>query len=105
MITINTTDIQDYNVDSGAIVVNRPAPKGPKSPRLRNYETALTNDDNSNQWAYATAGDADSFIQPALSTIRNRTRYIQRNSPLVNGIISTFAANVVGKGPRLQFIP
>jgi lambda family phage portal protein len=73
--------------------------------QLRTYQAAQTDRHNQNQWVNATGSDADAFVAPAIATLRNRSRWIYRNSALARGIIDTFANDVVGNGPRLQFIP
>lgn len=107
MPSISTNDIVDFNLNSGTIIVNdKPRMADIQlSRQKRNYISAQTNYQNQNTWTNATGGDPDTFIAPALQTIRNRCRFIQRNSPLAAGIISTFSTHVVGSGPRLQYIP
>lgn len=43
-------------------------------------------------------GDADSVILPDLPDLRDRTRDLERNSPLAAGVINTKVTNVVGTG-------
>jgi lambda family phage portal protein len=49
-----------------------------------------------------SGGDADADILPALTSLRERSRDLVRNTPLATGAINTKVTNVVGGGLRLH---
>lgn len=68
----------------------------------RHYDAAQSGRHNENHWANADGEDANTLINDALETLRNRARYEVRNNSYATGIITTLATDVVGAGPNLQ---
>lgn len=93
-------------------IARRKRPDAPASPglfaRMRamvraKYDNAQTNDENRRHWANADGLSANAANSLAVrSTIRNRARYERDNSPYCNGMVDTFANDVIGRGPMLQ---
>jgi capsid protein len=67
------------------------------------YDAAQTTDNNERHWLGADSLSADAanslYVRQKL---RNRARYEVANNAWARGIVSTFANDLVGSGPRLQ---
>lgn len=61
------------------------------------YTGARRDRKQTKNWA-TTDSDADSVILPDLPTLRDRSRDLERNSPLAGGSIATKTTNIVGTG-------
>lgn len=69
----------------------------------RTYESAATSRINKKHWTNANGSDADGVITPALAVLRNRSRHEVRNNGYAEGLVETYACDVVGPdGPKLQ---
>jgi len=89
-----------------------PAVRNPKSAirnrivfpggRARSYDAAATGRHFDTHFVEADSKDAQSLISADLPTLRNRARYEIRNNAYAQGIVQTFANDVVGTGPSLQ---
>ncbi|HYX35784.1 MAG TPA: phage portal protein [Oligoflexus sp.] len=55
----------------------------------------------SQEW-YASSADADEALLPALATLRNQSRDLDRNESLARGAIENHTTNVIGAGLRPQ---
>ena len=77
-----------------------------RSEKIRSYhDIAATTRHNERHWSFADGSDADAAISADLPTTRNRAREEIRNNSYLKGIVDTFANDVVGPGPTLQYIP
>lgn len=63
---------------------------------LRSYDAAKTGRRNAN-WV-ATGSSANTEIYRAASTLRNRSRDLSRNNPLIKRAVQSISNNTVGKG-------
>jgi lambda family phage portal protein len=69
----------------------------------RSYDSAKTTRVNEKHWTAATLGDADATILAQLGTLRNRVRFEMRNNGYAEGMVETYATDVVGPdGPAVQ---
>lgn len=67
------------------------------------YDAAGNSDEYKNYWAPADALDADSANSPAVrSTLVRRSRYDVGNNGFSDGIASTYATDLIGRGPTLR---
>lgn len=67
------------------------------------YDSAQTNDGNSNHWAQADALSAKAANSEYIRvTLRKRSRYEIANNTYARGIVLTLTNYVIGTGPRLQ---
>lgn len=77
------------------------APAGPET--IRRWESAGTNRLNEAHWVNVTTGSINVDLGNQLETLRTRAAYEAFNNPLVDGVITTHAEDVVGRnGPSLQ---
>lgn len=63
------------------------------------YDGARHDTDSGRLW-FASAGSADSDLQPDLDQLRRRSRDLHRNNPLARGALQTAGVSVVGPGLR-----
>lgn len=69
------------------------------------YDAAVTNDENRRHWTGADGLSANSANSPQVRRVlRNRARYEVANNSYAKGIVVTLANDVIGTGPRLQFL-
>jgi len=69
------------------------------------FDSAVTTGGNYRHWANSDGLSADAAASPEVRRIlRNRCRYEVANNSYARGIISTLANDIVGTGPRLQFL-
>lgn len=69
------------------------------------WDAAQNGDLLKNHWAWADALSADAAASASVrATIRKRSRYEAQNSPLLRGMMTTLADDLVGTGPRLQLV-
>ena len=68
----------------------------------RGYDLAAPSRFHDTHFVKADNSDADTVIEAALETARNRCRYEVRNNTYARGIIETLANDLIGTGPRLQ---
>jgi lambda family phage portal protein len=67
------------------------------------FDSAVTNNNNSQHWKNADYLSADASISPSvLKILRSRSRYEYLNNSYCAGIVSSKAEAVIGTGPRLQ---
>lgn len=67
------------------------------------YDAASSSDEYSNYWANADALDADSANSSAVrATLVKRSRYDVGNNGYSDGIASTYATDLIGRGPTLR---
>ena len=67
------------------------------------YDNAQTTDDNRRHWAAADSLDADSANSLSVRrTLVKRSRYETANNGFLDGIVQTFATDLVGIGPTLR---
>lgn len=67
------------------------------------YDGATNSDEYGNYWANADAFDADSAnSRPVRETLVRRARYEAANNGYVDGIVRTYATDLVGVGPMLR---
>lgn len=72
---------------------------------LRRWEAAETNRLNSGHWARATGQPINADLLADLRTLRARASHEAANNPMVDGVITTHAVDLVGKhGPRLSVV-
>lgn len=77
----------------------------PARPRsaLARYDSAQTVDENRKHWALADGLSAVAANSLDVRTIlRNRARYEIANNCYAQGIVETYADDIIGTGPRLQ---
>lgn len=87
---------------TGAIVGPARLPEHSRAIRAR-YDAAQTTDDNKRHWAAADSLDADSANSQAVrSRLVTRSRYEIANNGYLDGIVQTFATDLVGIGPKLR---
>ena len=81
-----------------------PSPSEPSSPQtVRRWESAATNRLNEAHWKNVTTGSINADLGTHLETLRTRAAYEAFNNPLVDGVITTHAEDIVGRGgPSLQ---
>lgn len=71
--------------------------------RLRRWESAETTRLNKAHWQGAFGRTVNEDLQERLETLRIRSEYEVANDPILEGVLSTFADDVVGpEGPRVQ---
>lgn len=86
----------------------RPLPRGGKrgeevAPVRAKYDAAQNSNEYSNYWAAADSLDADSSNSKAVrKTLVSRSRYEVANNGFTDGIVQTFATDLIGCGPKLQ---
>jgi lambda family phage portal protein len=69
------------------------------------YDAAETTDENSRHWAMVDGLSARSANSPIVrKRLRDRMRYETANNPMAEGMVSSFANDVIGTGPRLQLL-
>lgn len=74
----------------------------PAAVRAR-YDAAQNSNEFSNYWAASDSLDADSSnSKPVRKTLVARSRYEVGNNGFTDGIVQTFATDLIGKGPKLQ---
>lgn len=74
-----------------------------KASPVSRWEAAETTRLNSERWSKAHGLSINADIQNHLSTLRNRTAYEAANNPIIEGMINTHVADVVGdEGPTLR---
>lgn len=67
------------------------------------YDAAQYNSDNRRHWAAADSLSADAANSPEIrAVLRRRSRYEAYNNCYSQGILLTYANDVIGTGPRLQ---
>jgi hypothetical protein len=72
------------------------------SPQAR-YDAAQTTDENTRHWLGADSLGPDAANSYAVrKVLRERSRYETANNPILQGILKTFASDLVGTGPHLQ---
>jgi lambda family phage portal protein len=88
---------------AGRAAASAPAPS---QHRLRGkFDAAQTTPENRRHWQNADHLAADAACNPAVRrTLRSRARYEQFNNPYADGQLQTLAADMVGRGPRLQLV-
>ncbi|MEZ6097247.1 MAG: phage portal protein [Pirellulaceae bacterium] len=70
--------------------------------RLRRWESAETTRLNQHQWCDVQSNPINEDIASDLPTLVARCRYERYNNPLVQGVVQTYAIDVVGEnGPQL----
>lgn len=69
------------------------------------YDAAMTSGENAAHWSMATSYDADTEGSPEVRRgLRNRARYEAGNNSWLAGMIRAQAYDLIGTGPRLQFL-
>jgi len=82
---------------------DRQPPVEPPGRAIRRWETADTNRLNRAHWATVTGQTINEDLSERLETLRTRATYEAANNPIVEGVITTHAAHLVGPhGPTLQ---
>lgn len=67
------------------------------------FDAAQTTDENSRHWSMVDGLSARSANSPIVrKRLRDRVRYEVSNNPMAEGMISSFANDVIATGPRLQ---
>jgi len=81
-------------------------PGGGISPMSRSrYDAAQTNHTNRRHWQNADNLSSDQANSPGVrKTLRERARYEIANDTYIGGMVETFADEVVGTGPRMEFL-
>jgi len=74
------------------------------APMVRaTYDAARANSENANHWANADSLDSDSSNSKSVrKTLVARSRYEVGNNGYTDGIVQTFATDLIGKGPKLK---
>lgn len=86
----------------------RPLPRegkhrGENAPIQARYDAAQNSNEFANYWAAADSLDADSSNSKAVrKTLVSRARYEVANNGFTDGIVQTFATDLIGCGPKLQ---
>lgn len=71
--------------------------------QVATYDAASSSDEYKNYWSAADALDADSANSPAVrATLVRRSRYDTGNNGFSDGIASTYATDLIGRGPTLR---
>lgn len=87
----------------GAVRVQSLKKEDPGSWRLRRWEAADTHRLNKAHWQNAFGRTVNEDLLERLETLRIRSEYEVANDPILEGVVSTFANDVVGPcGPRVQ---
>lgn len=72
-------------------------------PVRASYDAARSNSEIANHWSYADSLDADSSHSKSVrKTLVARSRYEVANNGYTDGIVQTFATDLVGSGPKLK---
>jgi capsid protein len=72
-------------------------------PIRATYDAARSNSEIANHWSHADSLDSDSSnSQSVRKTLVARSRYEVANNGYTDGIVQTFATDLVGHGPRLK---
>lgn len=72
-------------------------------PIRATYDAARSNSEIANHWAFADSLDSDSSnSQSVRKTLVARSRYEVANNGYTDGIVQTFATDLVGHGPKLK---
>lgn len=72
-------------------------------PIRATYDAARANSEIANHWSYADSLDSDSsHSQSVRKTLVARSRYEVANNGYTDGIVQTFATDLIGKGPKLK---
>jgi capsid protein len=67
------------------------------------FASAMTTELNRKQWAYTDNKSARAAYDPSVrQKLRARSRFLDENNSVYNGMIQTAAAHIVGTGPKLQ---
>lgn len=67
------------------------------------YDAAQTNSGNMNRYAQADGVSINAMNDPGTRKIlRDRCRYVRANAPYANGVVNTFADDIIGTGPSLN---
>lgn len=73
----------------------------PARPIDATYDAARSTDEHKNYWAHADHYDADSANSRAVrETLVSRSRYEVGNNGYADGMVQTYATDLVGKGPK-----
>ena len=82
------------------------AERGPTASRRTirgRYDAAETTDENSRHWSMVDGLSARSANSPIVrKRLRDRMRYETANNPTTEGMVTSFANDVIATGPRLQ---
>jgi lambda family phage portal protein len=96
---------------SGSPSVPKRAASAPAPVRLparsieSRYDVAQRNEENARLWQNADHLSARAANDPAVRfNLRNRARYETSNNSYAKGVVLTMANEVVGTGPRVQFL-
>lgn len=82
--------------------MSREDTQNPAPDRIRRWESAETTRLNAHQWCGVNATAINSDIEQSLETLVARCRHERYNNPMVEGVLSTWANDVVGQhGPTL----
>ena len=88
---------------TGTPFVREVRPSMAPRPIRASYDAARTDLEIANHWAHADSLDADSSNSKAVrKTLVSRSRYEVANNGYTDGIVQTFATDLIGGGPKLK---